>query len=85
MGEFEKEIRFVEARDVLGDSREELIVARGANHLAVFSWRSDPAVLALERQIHEDYDLFHEAVAEAGYERAVLDASAGISSHRRRP
>lgn len=42
LDELEKGIRFIEAIDVTGDSREELIVARGGNHLAVIGWQPYP-------------------------------------------
>lgn len=42
LGELERGIRFVEARNVAGDSRHELIVARGVNHLVVVGWQPRP-------------------------------------------
>lgn len=39
LGDYGRLIRFVEARDVDGDHRDELVVARDANHLVVLSWQ----------------------------------------------
>lgn len=39
VGESGRAIRFVEARDVDGDDRKELVIARDSNHLVVLSWQ----------------------------------------------